>query len=123
MANPKYPAEIWDGSSSTRNSANDHEPPLQVYRSPDGADWGQIVAEMIAVEQALQTTTLIAGAGNTAALATNATTGFKLIPSVAGTPTGVPANVPTGYVALCYDSTGNILHVYNGGWKASAALT
>jgi len=123
MANPKFPGAIWDGSSKTRATALDKEPPRQVYRSPDGDDWSQIVEEMIAVEQALQTTTLIAGAGNTAALATSATVGFGFIPKVAGTPTGVPANVPAGYVAWCYNTTGHTIHVYDGGWKASAALT
>jgi hypothetical protein len=53
----------------------------------------------------------------TAAQATNATTGWLTIPSCAGTPTGVPANVPTGQVAMTYDSTNNKVYVYNGGWK------
>lgn len=58
-----------------------------------------------------------------AALATNATTGFVCIPTCAGTPTGVPASVPTGQVAMVYDTTNNKIYVYNGAWKATGALT
>lgn len=60
---------------------------------------------------------------NGGALATTATGGFLGIPTCAGTPTGVPANVPTGSVAMVYDTTNNKLYVYNGAWKASAAFT
>lgn len=122
MANAKFPGAIWDGSSKTRTNALDHEPPLQVYRSPDPDDWGQIVAEMIAVEGALATTTVIAGAGNTAALATNATKGFGYAPTCAGAPTGTPVGTPTGYVPWVYDTTDHKIYVYDGGWKATAAL-
>jgi hypothetical protein len=58
-----------------------------------------------------------------AALATNFTTGYLTIPSCAGTPTGVPANIPTGQMPIVYDSTNNTIAVYNGGWKQTAALT
>ena len=54
--------------------------------------------------------------GTGGALATNATGGFTCIPTCAGTPTGVPANVPTGNVALVYDTANNKLYVYDGGW-------
>lgn len=47
-------------------------------------------------------------------LATNATTGFSLIPTCAGTPTGVPV---IGNGAMVYDTTNNKLYVYNGAWK------
>mgnify|MGYP003343635391 FL=1 len=57
------------------------------------------------------------------ALATTATAGHLFIPTCAGTPTGVPTTIPTGQVALQYDSTNNKLYVYNGAWKATAALT
>jgi hypothetical protein len=57
------------------------------------------------------------------ALATDATVGHLFIPTSAGAPTGVPAVIPTGQVALQYDSTNNKLYVYNGAWKATAALT
>jgi hypothetical protein len=64
---------------------------------------------------------MLAGSGSS--LATNATTGFTYLPSCAGTPTGVPAAAGTGRVAWCYDSTNNIIYVYNGAWKKTAALT
>lgn len=57
------------------------------------------------------------------ALATNATTGHLFIPTSAGAPTGVPASIPTGQVALQFDSTNNKLYVYDGGWISTAALT
>lgn len=60
---------------------------------------------------------------NDAALATTATKGYVMIPSCAGAPTGVPADIPTGQVALHYDSTNNKLYVYNGAWVSTAALT
>ena len=58
-----------------------------------------------------------------AALATTATVGYFMIPSSAGAPTGVPADIPTGQVALHFDSTNNKLYVYDGGWLSTAALT
>ena len=69
-ATAKFPTSIWDGSSATRSAAIDGEPLSVIERAPDSADWQQGVAEVIAIETALTTTTLIAGAGNTAALAT-----------------------------------------------------
>jgi hypothetical protein len=59
----------------------------------------------------------------TAALATSATVGYVMIPSSAGAPTGVPADIPTGQVALHYDTSNNKIYVYNGGWVSTAALT
>ena len=50
-----------------------------------------------------------------AALATNATSGFLYIPSCAGTPTGTP-EAQTGTVAMVYDSTNDKLYIYDGGW-------
>lgn len=58
-----------------------------------------------------------------AALATTDTVGYFMIPSCAGAPTGVPADIPTGQVALHFDSTNNKLYVYDGGWISTAALT
>ncbi len=55
-----------------------------------------------------------------AAIATNATTGFLYIPSCAGTPTGTPTTF-TGRIPLVYDSTNDILYVYRSGWKKAAA--
>lgn len=60
--------------------------------------------------------------GNAAALATNATDGFLYMQTCAGTPTGVPTAY-TGRVAFVYDSTNNIIYIYNGAWKKTAALT
>jgi len=61
---------------------------------------------------------------NDAALATGATVGFVMLPSCAGTPTGVPADIPTGQIPLVWDSTNLKLYAYTGGaWKASAAFT
>ncbi len=51
------------------------------------------------------------------AIATTATSGFLYIPTCPGTPTGVPAAF-TGRSAMVYDSTNNILYVYNAGWHA-----
>jgi hypothetical protein len=52
------------------------------------------------------------------ALATNATDGFLYIPSCAGTPTGTPTTY-TGRVALVYNSSGDVLYIYNPstGWR------
>ena len=61
---------------------------------------------------------------NDAALATNATVGFIMIPSCAGTPSGTPADIPTGQIPLVWDSTNLKLYAYTGGaWKSSAAFT
>jgi hypothetical protein len=66
------------------------------------------------------------GAGNvvvgTAALATNATDGHLYIPTCAGAPTGTPTT-KTGRVAFIYNSVDKKLHVYDGGWLATVALT
>jgi hypothetical protein len=51
-----------------------------------------------------------------AALATNATKGFIMIPTSAGTPTGVPADVPTGQVAMIYDTSAHQFWIYDGSW-------
>ena len=63
-------------------------------RAPDSADWDQSVAEIQAIETTLTTTSLIAGANNTAALATGATAGFMFLPKVNGVPTGTPRSSP-----------------------------
>lgn len=48
-----------------------------------------------------------------AALATNTTKGFIMIPTMAGTPSGVPADVPTGQVAMVFDTTNSQFWIYN----------
>lgn len=58
----------------------------------------------------------------TAALATGANDGFLYIPTCAGAPSGTPTAY-TGRVAVIYDTTNNKICVYNGAWKATAALT
>ncbi len=61
---------------------------------------------------------------NDAALATDATRGFLMIPSCAGTPTGTPADIPTGQAPIVYDSTNKKLAVWDGAaWVQTASLT
>lgn len=60
--------------------------------------------------------------GQASARATTATGGFLTIPSCAGTPTGVPASIPAGNVALIYDSTNNRIYIYNGAWRMIAIV-
>lgn len=61
---------------------------------------------------------------NDAALATDATRGFLMIPSCAGTPTGTPADIPTGQAPIVYDSTNKKLCVWDGAaWVQTPALT
>jgi len=56
---------------------------------------------------------------NGGALATTSTGGFFCIPTCAGAPTGTPANVPTGAVAMVFDTTNLKLYAYTGGaWKS-----
>lgn len=58
---------------------------------------------------------------NDAALAANATVGFVMLPSCAGTPTGVPADIPTGQCPAVIDSSANRIWIYVGGaWKYAA---
>jgi hypothetical protein len=46
-----------------------------------------------------------------------ATVGFVDICSGANAPTGVPAQVPTGYTAMRFDTTNHKLWFYDAGWK------
>lgn len=64
-------------------------------------------------------------AGPATGATTTDTRGYFSIARCAGTPTGVPADIPSGHVAMRYDQTNNRLYIYNaggGGWK-SVALT
>lgn len=63
--------------------------------------------------------TLVAD-GKRGTIATNATTGFAYLPACAGTPTGVPANTPTGAIPFVYDTAANKLWAYNGSWRGVA---
>jgi hypothetical protein len=55
---------------------------------------------------------------HSAAIATNATTGFLYITACAGVPTGTPTTY-TGRVPIVADSTNNKLYIYSGGaWVA-----
>jgi hypothetical protein len=56
-----------------------------------------------------------------AEMATNATAGFAHMPCTNGPPTGVPSTV-TGAVPWCYDRVNHKINIYDGGWKATAAL-
>lgn len=55
--------------------------------------------------------------GLRATISTSATTGFTYLASCAGTPTGVPANTPTGAIPVVYDTSANKLWAYNGSWR------
>jgi hypothetical protein len=61
---------------------------------------------------------MVAGTG--AAIATNSTGSFPLIPSCAGTPTGAPTGAAAGRIPMVYDSTNNIIYFYFGSWRGVA---
>lgn len=112
-ATAKFPASQWDGSSASRSAAAAGEPIIQIYAGPSPDDYSQIMAEVRAMQ-------FNAGAGGGVA-SLSATSGFMFIPHCAGTPTGVPANVPAGYSAAVYDSTAHKLWIYDAGWKTPGA--
>lgn len=58
-------------------------------------------------------------AASSTTIAANSTSGFLLIPTLAGAPTGTPA-IDAGQSALAYDPAALKLYVYNvtGGWKS-----
>lgn len=60
---------------------------------------------------------------NDAVLSTSATVGFVMLPSCAGTPTGVPADIPTGQCPAVIDSSANRIWIYLGGVWKYATLT
>lgn len=56
---------------------------------------------------------VVVGSGTTT---TTKTADFIYMPTVAGTPTGVPSNTYSGSIPMVVDSTNNVLYVYNAGW-------
>jgi hypothetical protein len=57
------------------------------------------------------------------ALTTGATVGHFFVPSCAGAPTGVPATIPAGQIAMHFDSTNNFLYAYlNSAWKKTTVF-
>lgn len=60
--------------------------------------------------------------GGGVALATNATAGYVLITTCAGTPSGVPVGSGVGSIAMQYDTTNNKFWVYaaSGAWRGVA---
>ena len=86
---------------------------------------GSLTTDLIIDRQHITVTTgtsLTCGSG---AISTSATTGMFGLPTCAGTPTGVPntTHFPSGVVAALYDTSANKIWVYNGSWRATAALT
>ena len=86
---------------------------------------GSLTTDLIVDRQHITVTTgtsLTCGSG---AISTSATTGMFGLPTCAGTPTGVPntTHFPSGVVAALYDTSANKIWVYNGSWRATAALT
>lgn len=119
----KFPTSIWDGTSPTRPLAGESgQAAIDTYREPDGGDYAQAQAEIIALETAVTRNRLISGSPNTAALATTATAGHGYLPTCAGTPTGVPAAI-TGFAAMIYDTTAHKLWIYDAGWKTGGAIS
>lgn len=112
IAPAKFPAAKWDGSSASRTTTLDNEPIQQIDRGPNADDWKQITSEVIAIENQLGSPSLAAAA----------TTGFFYIPAISGTVSGTPAAVPTGFIALAYNTTDHKLYAYDGGWVKTAAL-
>lgn len=58
-----------------------------------------------------------------AALDTNATTGFLCVPTCAGAPSGTPASIPTGQAPLIVDTTNSRIYAYFGAaWHMVAVV-
>lgn len=117
-------------ASMSSNSTGYTTIPLWAGSGSFSTGWGTLRVSAFAASGVikLQTGGLLAGndwitldqAGNfvigTAAIATNATTGFLYIPSCAGTPTGTPTTY-TGRVPMVFDSSNSKLYVFSGTWK------
>lgn len=109
-------------TTSTGNAGNIT---LTGGRSTGGGNPGQVSIRTSNAAGGTERLT-IDGSGNVsvgnAALATSATDGFLYIPSMPGAPSGVPTG-KTGRVPLAYDSTNDLLYIYNGSWQLVSAPT
>lgn len=118
----------WDAANTPafRNGTNAQT--IRLYRSfTDASNYSRLSLGFSATTAIIATEGLGTDSrGNlafgSAALATSATVGYVMIPSCAGVPTGIPADIPTGQVALHYDSTNNRIYVYNGAWRMVAVI-
>jgi hypothetical protein len=87
--------------------------PTKYFSAIDGIQYGQEPGSLINPDVAI-------GQGGPA---TNATTGFVQLASVAGLPTGVPSGLLAGFVPTIWDSTNNRLMGYVGSlWRGIAAF-
>lgn len=103
-------AKIWLVANQTQTATN-HGSYMLFYTTPDNSVTNTERMRIFADGD------VRVGDGN--AIATNATSGFLLIPGCAGTPTGNPTNDGVGAVALVYDTTNNLLYANDGGgWVA-----
>lgn len=129
VGNPDGVPLVKDAAHILAQSNGTNAQTLRVYRTfTDASNYQRIELGWNTSTALLMNTGAGTGADgniafNDAALATTATTGYVMIPSCAGAPTGVPADIPTGQVALHFDSTNNKLYVYDGAWLSTAALT
>ena len=130
VPNSTYDVALFRDAANTlaqRNGTNAQT--FNLYRSyTDASNYSRLshkwnTSTAIIQAEGLGTGTNGSVAFNNAALATNATVGFMMLPSCAGAPTGVPADIPTGQIPMVYDSTNNKIYAYNGAWKSTVALT
>lgn len=104
----------WDGTGASRDAAlgldvmmnGTSTRLLQLYSSA-------VSGTPIAWFPALSTDLVY---GNLSVLGTTATRGFLYLTTCAGTPTGVPGLAAAGAVPVVFDTTGNKLWAYDGGW-------
>ena len=104
-------AEIRAIVDTTPGASADMPGALQFLTSPDGT-----ATPVSRIKIGQQGNVILNNSGS--ALATSATGGFTYIPSCAGTPTGVPAVIPTGAAPIVLDSTNNALYYYKSAWRS-----